>query len=70
MLTKTRVKEWGNSLGIIIPKEIVTREKIKSHDEVIVDIRKNEDVMKLFGTLKFKKTAQQMKDEGRKAWGD
>ena len=70
MLTRTKVKGWGNSLGIIIPQEIVRREKIKSHDEVIVDIRKNSDLMNLFGTLKFKKTAQQMKDEGRKAWGD
>jgi hypothetical protein len=24
----------------------------------------------IFGTVKFKKTAQQMKDEDRKAWGD
>ena len=28
------------------------------------------DIMDLFGALKFKKYSQQMKDEGRKAWGD
>jgi len=26
------------------------------------------DIMQLFGTLKFKKSSQQMKDESRKAW--
>ena len=69
MITTTRVKEWGNSLGVIIPKEIARKEKLKSEDEVIIEIRKKGDIMDLFDTLKFKKSSQQMKDEGRKAWG-
>ncbi len=68
MQTKTIVKEWGNSLGIIIPKEIVRQEHIKPKDEVVVDIKKKKDLMKLFGSLKLKRTAQEMKDEGRKGW--
>ena len=70
MIIKAKVREWGHSLGIIIPKNVVSKENIKSEDEVIVEIRKKQDVMDLFGTLKFKRSAQQMKDEGRKSWGD
>ena len=70
MIITTRVKEWGNSLGVIIPKDIARKEKLKSEDEVLIEIRKKMDIMDLFGTLKFKKYSQQMKDEGRKAWGD
>ena len=70
MITKAKVREWGHSLGIIIPRDVVRKENIKSEDEVIIEIRKKQDVMDLFGTLKFKKSAQQMKDEGRRAWGD
>ena len=70
MITKAKVREWGHSLGIIIPKDVVRKENIKSEDEVIIEIRKKQDVMDLFGTLKFKKSARQMKDEGRRAWGD
>lgn len=65
MKTKTLVKQWGNSLGLIIPCEIVRHENIKSDDEVIVDITKRQDIMKLFGSLKLKKSSQQMKDEFR-----
>lgn len=69
MIVKAKVKEWGNSLGVVIPKEIVRKERIKSEDDILIEIRKKEDIMELFGTLNFKKSSQQMKDEGRKAWG-
>ncbi|MBU0929840.1 MAG: hypothetical protein KJ623_02105 [Nanoarchaeota archaeon] len=68
MEIKAKVKEWGNSLGIIIPKEIVVGEKLKPSDEIIIDIKKKTDIMKLFGKAKFKQTAQELKDEGRKGW--
>lgn len=69
METKARTKEWGNSLGIIIPKEIVRKENLKKDDEVIINITKKKNLMGLFGTLKFKKSSQTMKDEARKEWG-
>ena len=68
METKTIIKEWGNSLGIIIPKEIVIEEKLKPKDEVIINITKKSDIMKFFGKAKFKQTTQELKDEGRKGW--
>ncbi len=69
METKAKVKEWGNSLGIIIPKEVIRKENIKPNDEVIINIIKKKKLIKLFGSLKdWKIDSQKMKDELRKGW--
>ena len=38
-----RPKKWGNSIGIIIPKEILEKEKITMKDELILHIEKRKD---------------------------
>lgn len=65
---KIKVKEWGNSLGLIIPKEIVAREQISPNDEIVVTISKKDNLEDFFGKLKIKKSAQELKDESRKGW--
>jgi len=32
------VKSWGNSLGIVLPKELTKHENIKSGDRIKIDI--------------------------------
>ena len=67
--TKTKVREWGNSLGIIIPKDIVVREELEPHDEVVVSISKKQDLEDFFGKGKGKITnVQKVKNEARKLW--
>ena len=66
--TKLKVKEWGNSLGLIIPSEIVNKENIMSNDEITITISKNDSLEAFFGKLKIKKSAQELKDESRKGW--
>ncbi len=62
----SKVKKWGNSLGIVIPIEIAKKDRIKEGQDVHVIIIKKSDVLKkTFGTLKLKKTAQEIKDELR-----
>ena len=64
-----KVKSWGNSLGIIIPSDIVKKDGIKPDDDVIVRIEKKHDIEDLFGSLKgLKIDAQKMKDDSRKMW--
>ena len=59
-------KKWGNSFGIVIPKEVVEKEKIKEGQKLNVIIIKKSDVLKkTFGTFKFKESAQKIKDELR-----
>ncbi len=53
-------KKWGNSIGIIIPKEIVDSEKITPKDELIVRIEKKSDREKI---KLMKEGYIEMKDE-------
>ena len=71
MEIKVKPRHWGNSLGIVIPREVVESENITEKDELIVEIRKKKDVEKikaLFGKLKFKEDTQKIKDDMRKGW--
>ena len=47
-----KVKQIGNSVGIIIPKGIANGMNLKPETEVVVDIKKKSNVLKeLFGAL-------------------
>jgi len=47
-----KIKQIGNSVGIIIPKEIAEGMKLKPETEVVIDIKKKGNVLKeLFGAL-------------------
>ncbi len=66
---KAKAKEWGNSMGIIIPIDFVRMDNIKPDDEIIVEIRKGNVLKETFGSLKeWKIDAQKLKDELRKEW--
>jgi len=64
--TKTRIREWGNSLGVVIPKEIITEEGLKSNDQIIISITKKRNLDGFFGKLKSEIDSQEMKNESRK----
>jgi len=68
MQIEVRPREWGNSLGITLPIEMVKKEKIGKGDLLVVDIRKKNDIRELKGLFKFKKSTQEIKDEMRKGW--
>ena len=67
---ETRVKRWGNSLGVVIPSETITKENVKENDVIKILILKDSTkaLKETFGLLKGKltKSSQQMKDESRK----
>ena len=65
MEVKAKTKKWGNSIGIVIPKEAIRQESIKPNQEVTVlisakPITKAGDI---FGTWKFKKPTEQLMRE-------
>ena len=51
MFAEIKIKQWGNSLGMIVPKEIVKREELHEGDIVKVEIIKEKRV-DAFGMLK------------------
>ncbi|MEK6852246.1 MAG: AbrB/MazE/SpoVT family DNA-binding domain-containing protein [Nanoarchaeota archaeon] len=72
--TEAVVREWGRSLGIVIPKEAAEKENLKPGEKVTVIILKKSNVLKeTFGALKgkFKKpTSQIMKEIDEELWGE
>ncbi len=67
MAIRTVVRKWGNSLGVVIPREEASKEGIKENDEVEVVVRKATDIRQLFGKYKFK-DLQGVKEELREGW--
>ncbi len=63
-----KVRKWGSSLGIVLPKKIVEEKKLKENDEVTIEVVKEADLRGVYGSLNFKKTTQELKNEARKGW--
>ena len=65
---KTKVRAWGNSLGLTLPKNAVKQLQLHKDQEVKVLIMGPINVLQeTFGMLKgkIKKSSQQLKDEAR-----
>ena len=64
-------KKWGNSIGVVIPKEVVEKEGIKVEQQVSIEVRPMKNSLaELFGKYKTNKSTQEIKDELRKElWG-
>ena len=50
-MAEAKIKKWGNSLALIVPKDIVRQEEIDEGDIVKVEILKNKRV-DAFGIFK------------------
>lgn len=63
---KTRIREWGNSIGVVIPKEKAAEGNIKANDKVKIFITREDDSLKvkdIFGSIKWKaKTKKLLKE--------
>ena len=65
-MIRCQTKQWGNSLGLIIPREEVLKYKLKPQEELFIEITSKTNVLKdLFGVLKFKKPTAQVLKEAR-----
>lgn len=54
-----KIKKWGNSIGILIPKEEAMTLQLKEKQEVIVEIKPKENPLKeLFGFGKKNKITE------------
>lgn len=67
MALELKTRQWGHSLGIVIPRETVDELRIKPNEEVLVEIRKRHHPLKeLFGSIRFSKPAKQILKEVRR----
>ena len=51
-MLNVKIKQIGNSVGIIIPKEVAKGMNLKPETEVVIDIKKKGNILKeLFGAM-------------------
>jgi hypothetical protein len=54
----------------VIPAEEARAQHIAEGDLVQIEIQKKINIKDLFGSVKLQKSAQEMKNEDKKSWGD
>ena len=69
---EAKVRKWGRSFGVVIPKEKIKDEGIKENETIRLLVSKKTNVLKeTFGTFKFKKSTQEMLDEiDKESWDE
>jgi antitoxin component of MazEF toxin-antitoxin module len=67
MMSKSRIKRWGNSYGVLLPKAAIEEEGLKEGEEVEVSVRKIKDIRALRGKYHFK-DLQREKEEMKRGW--
>ncbi|MBI3036625.1 AbrB/MazE/SpoVT family DNA-binding domain-containing protein [Candidatus Woesearchaeota archaeon] len=68
MAIEVVLKRWGNSIGVVLPKELIDKEKLKENERVLIEVVKEANLSHIFGTLKTGMTGQEFKDMVRKGW--
>lgn len=67
MAIEVELKQWGNSIGVIIPKNIINSLKARPGEKILIEVERKENPLKeLFGALKFTKPTSQLLKEARK----
>ena len=72
-MTTTTIRRWGRSLGVVIPREEVLRKRLKSGQRVAIVVEPSpgpDDFADLCGTVRWRKSAQEYKEELRREWGE
>ena len=72
MEVEAKVRKWGRSFGIVIPIDKIKQEGIKENETINILIAKKTNVLReTFGTMKFKRSTQEMLDESdREDWDE
>ncbi len=71
MEIKAITRKWGNSIAVVIPKDVADKQQIHENQEIVITIENEKPKAgEFFGLLKngFKETAQEIKDEARRGW--
>jgi len=66
MNISVEVRKWGNSMGVLIPKDVAKKLHFNVGDKVILDVQKRGTILKeLFGSLPFTKPSDKILAEVR-----
>lgn len=69
---QVQIRKWGQSLGLVIPKETVDKNSLSDGEKVDIIILKRTNALKeTFGKVKFKRPiATILKEVDKEAWND
>ncbi len=69
---QSQLRNWGRSIGAVIPKEAVVKEHLKEGDKVeLIIIKRSNALKETFGTIKLKRTTDAILKEGDKeSWDE
>jgi AbrB family looped-hinge helix DNA binding protein len=67
VIVENEAKKWGNSFGIIIPKDIAKKMNIKEGEKLKIDIITNKKIDG-FGMFKKAKPFKEEKDTHEEFW--
>ncbi len=69
MAVEVTLKKWGNSVGLILPKEFVDKRHLKEDQKIAIEIVEVGDLRKIFGSGgKSKMSGQEFKDMVKEGW--
>lgn len=64
---ESKLKKWGNSFGVVIPKELLKREHIGVNDKIALVVLRNKTSRAVFGSAKnVKLSGQDVKNLARR----
>ena len=70
METVSKIRKWGNSFGVLVPKELLKKENFKVNEEVIIKVEKKKDISKVFGILRTERTTRDLMREIREGYDE
>lgn len=69
MAVEVKIKKWGNSMGVILPKGIIEEKGLEENDTIFVEIVREADLSDAFGMIKKRRmSGQKAKDLMRQGW--
>ena len=69
MVIEVNLKKWGNSFGIILPKELIDKEELKENSPIFIEVVKKADLSDIFGSIQEKKiSGQEFKNMIKRGW--
>ena len=66
-MIEVKIKEWGNSLGIILPIRELKKKNIQKGDTIIIDVKKKKR-LDGFGIAKGSSEFHREKDDPEREW--
>jgi len=69
---ESRLRAWGQSIGVVIPKGLIDRENLKEGDAVkLIVIKKTDALKETFGKFKLKRSTDEiLKEIDEEGWNE